>query len=177
MIALGADVGSGLTGLTVLDGRRYIYRVSVEPDGVTDVLRGILQDFAIKRVGIETMSQVFEHGKGAKDPKVRRAIENALIASRDVAGKIRGIVEVLYPSILVCGDQAHKIRKVVIGRMPRAPKDVDARTHRDRVVAAFVHRCILGWPDGKGDNNHNRDAAVAALWVQGGVNGPMGSTR
>lgn len=167
MIALGGDVGSSATGLTVLDGRTFLYRISVTPDEVTDALRDILGRFDVKRVGIETMSQVFEYGKGAKDPAARRSIEKHLLASRDVAGKMRGVVEVLRPGILIAGEQAHKIRKAVIGRMPRAPKGVDARTHRDRIVGAFVRRFVLGWPAGKGDNDHNRDAAVAAVWVQG----------
>ncbi len=175
MIALGGDAGSGLSGLTVLDGRIFLYRAAVPPDEVTDALRFILDRFVIERAGIETMSQVFEYGKGAKDPKVRRSIEKALLASRDVAGKMRGVIEVLRPDVVICGEQAHVIRKAVIGRMPRAPKNVDARTHRDRIVGTFVRRFVIGWPAGKGDNDHNRDAAVAAVWVQGGVSGPARS--
>lgn len=169
MIALGADVGSADTGLTVLDGRRYLYRVAVDPDGVTTALRDILGRFRVERVGIETMSQVFEYGERAKEPAARRAIEKALLASRDVAGKIRGFIEALYPDVEVRGEQVHKIRMAIIGRMPRAPKGVSARTHRDRIVAEFVRRVVIGWPAGTGDNDHNRDGAIAALWVQGGI--------
>jgi hypothetical protein len=166
VISLGADVGSGMTGLTVLSDRKFLSRIAVEPESVADVVSDILHTYQIQVVGIETMSQVFEHGTGANDPAKRRSLEKALLASRDVAGEIRGVVKTLRPNVLIYGEQAHVIRKAVIGRMSRAPRGVTPRTHRDRIVAAFVRRFVIGWPSGSGDNDHCRDGAVTALWAQ-----------
>ncbi len=129
MIALGGDVGSGMTGLTVLDGRVFLYRDAVPPDEVIDALRFILDRFMVERVGIETMSQVFEYGKGAKDPKIRRSIEKALLASRDVAGKLRGVIEVLRPDVLVRGEQAHIIQSE-LSKLMEDVQRLDARAQQ-----------------------------------------------
>jgi hypothetical protein len=142
--------------------------MTVSPEETSAAVAGLLREHPdLAAVGIETPSQVFEHGEAAKSPATRRSIEKSLLASRDVAGVIRGTVQALRPGTLPIFDgQAHEVRKAVIGRMPRAPKGTPARTHRDRIVATFVRQVVRGWPAGIGDNDHNRDAAVAALWAE-----------
>ena len=158
MIVLGCDVGAR-TGLVVLNHgplASCLYRATVTPGEVSLALREILDRWPVDLVGIETPSQVFAHGRAGESMGARIGIERALLAGRDVAGVIRGTVEALKPGTPVFDGQAHECRKIV-GKMKRGTQD--------RCVAAFVYRTVAVWPKGKGDNDHNRDAAVAALWA------------
>ena len=158
MIVLGADVGAR-TGLVVLDigpAVSCLRRITVAPADVCRVLRESLDCWPVGLVGIETPSQVFAHGRAGESMGARIGIERALLAARDVAGVIRGTVEALKPGTPVLDGQAHECRKIV-GKMKRGTQD--------KCVAAFVYRTVAVWPKGKGDNDHNRDAAVAALWA------------
>ena len=158
MIVLGCDVGAR-TGLVVLNHgplASCLYRVTVTPGEVSLAVREILDRWAIALVGIETPSQVFAHGRAGESMGARIGIERALLAARDVAGVIRGTVEALKPGTPVFDGQAHECRKIV-GKMKRG--------HADQCVKAFVTAAVRDWLPGKGDNDHNRDAAVAALWA------------
>jgi hypothetical protein len=157
-VVLGCDVGAH-TGLAVLNVGPFVsclHRVTVTPGEVTLTLREILGQWPINVVGIETPSQVFAHGRAKGDMGARIGIERALLAARDVAGVIRGTIEALKPGTPVYDGQAHEVRKIV-GKMKRGSQD--------KCVAAFVRASVRDWPKGKGDNDHNRDAAVAALWA------------
>lgn len=158
MIVLGCDVGAH-TGLAVLDVgplASCLYRLTASPGEVSLALREILGQWPIEVVGIETPSQVFAHGRGKESMGARIGIERALLAARDVAGVIRGTVEALKPGTPVYDGQAHECRKIV-GKMKRGTQD--------KAVRAFVYRTVAVWMNGKGDNDHNRDAAVAAMWA------------
>lgn len=157
MIALGVDTGAS-TGLTVIDCRAMscLYRLTATPAEVPLALREILARWPIGVVGIETPSEVFTHGRGKESMGARIGIERALLAARDVAGVVRGTVIALSPSTPIHDGQAHECRKIV-GRMKRGKQDAFVKT--------FVHGAIPDWARGKGDNDHNRDAAVAALWA------------
>lgn len=157
MISLGCDVGTR-TGLAVIDvpKRSCLYRAVVSPGEVPLAVREVLGRWPVDIVGIETPSQVFTHGRAKGDMGARIGIERALLVARDVAGVIRGVVTVLRPEVPIVDGQAHEVRKIV-GKIRRGTAD--------KAVRAFVHGALPDWPPGKGDNDHARDAAVAALWA------------
>lgn len=159
MIVLGGDVGKD-TGLAVLDiGARVscLHRETAEYGTVGEAVRDILAQYAVEIVGIETPSQVFQFGRGSKDMGTRRSIERALLSARDVSGVIRGTVQALAPSVRIFDGQAHEVRRAVCGKLPKH--------HIDRFIAAVVHAVVADWAPGNGDNDHNRDAAIVALWA------------
>lgn len=167
MIVLGVDPGAK-TGLVVLDcsGVRpdVKQRVAADGDDLAGAVRLLCGWFSPDVLAIELPSQVFAHGRGAKSMGARVGIERSLLAARDVAGVIKGIVGTLCPAVRVFEEQAHNVRRAVLGRIPRAPKGTDARVWIDGIVRRRVPLLVTGWKTGAGDNDHNRDAAVAALW-------------
>ena len=166
-MVLGVDPGAK-TGLVVLDclGPRpgVAHRIAVGSDDLANAVRLLCSTFSPDVLAIELPSQVFAHGRGAKSMGARVGIERSLLAARDVAGVIKGIVGTLCPAVRVFEEQAHNVRRAVLGRIPRAPKGTDARVWIDGIVRRRVPLLVTGWETGAGDNDHNRDAAVAALW-------------
>ena len=167
MRVLGVDPGAK-TGLVILDTEgqlpRVLSRGAATADGLAEMVRILCRDFPPDVLAIELPSQVFAHGRGAKSMGARVGIERSLLAARDVAGVIKGIVGTLCPAVRVFEEQAHNVRRAVLGRIPRAPKGTDARVWIDGIVRRRVPLLVTGWETGAGDNDHNRDAAVAALW-------------
>jgi len=166
-VILGVDPGAK-TGLVVLGTISrlpfVLFRGAATADGLAEMVRGICRDFPPDVLAIELPSQVFAHGRGASSMGARVGIERSLLAARDVAGVIKGIVSTLCPDVRVFEEQAHNVRRAVLGRIPRAPKGTDARVWIDGIVRRRVPLLVTGWMPGHGDNDHNRDAAVAALW-------------
>lgn len=160
MLALGIDVGAK-NGVVLLDVSaprpRYIDSCTVEDDlaGVLDVRFFGLH--AIARVGIETPSQVFTHGRAKGDMGARIGIERALLVARGAAGEARAVAKLRAPGIPIHEAQAHEVRRAVLGKLPRRREDID------RLVARMVPTLIADWPTRS--NDHVRDAAVAALYA------------
>lgn len=156
MIVLGCDVGKA-TGICLLDMSaarpRYIVSLAVEHD-LARVLDARFAEHTIAAVGIETPTQVFEHGRARKSKGARIGIERALLVATPMVGVVRAVAQ-LKSTATVYEGQAHECRKAVIGRLPK--KSVDA------AVKAFVLRTIVGWP--ARSNDHERDAAVVALFA------------
>lgn len=156
MIVLGCDVGAK-TGLAILDCSgprpRHVASCSVAAD-LVGVLDALLDGLNVTVVGIETPTQVFEHGRARLSKGARIGIERALLAATPMVGVVRAVVQ-LKSAAAVYEGQAHECRKAVIGRLPKA--GVDA------AVKAFVLRVVEGWP--ARSNDHERDAAVAALFA------------
>lgn len=106
-------------------------------------------------VGIENPTQVFAHGRAEGDMGARIGIERSLLVAREAAGIIKAVVALRAAHARVYEGQAHECRGAVIGRLPRENKDA--------AIKAFVLRAVEGWP--AQSNDHERDAAVAALFA------------
>lgn len=163
MTTLGVDPGKR-TGLVILDAGRLRERVDVDADGLHLAVRRLCAVWWPDVLAIELPSQVFAFGRGKVNMGVRIGIERALLVARGIAGEVKGIVRTFHPGVRVFEDQAHNVRKAVLGRIPRAPKGTDARTWLDGIIRARVPLLVADWTKGAGDNDHNRDAAIAALW-------------
>jgi hypothetical protein len=157
VIVLGVDVGK-TSGVCLLDCSgskpRLLDRCDVEDDlaGVLDVRFFGLHTIDV--VGIETPTQVFEHGRAKKSPGARRGIEKALLAATPMVGVVRTVARLRAPSAVIYEGQAHEVRRAILGRLPK--------DHLDRFIGAMVPRLIDGWPERS--NDHVRDAAVVALY-------------
>jgi hypothetical protein len=158
MIVLGCDVGK-TTGLALLDcdgpRPRLLTLAAVEGAELCRTLQSLFALHTIAAVGIETPTQVFAHGRGSKNQGARIGIERALLVARDAAGVCRATAAICGPLATVYDGQAHQVRRAVLGPLPR--------DHIDRFVASRVPLLIDVWP--KASNDHQRDAAVAALWA------------
>jgi len=167
MIIMGCDPGS-VTGLVVLDCHPthtdVLYRYAADEDVLSSMVRTLCDKVMIEVLAIELPSQVFTHGRGRESMAARVGIERALLGARGAAGIVRGMVEALHPTVRVFTAQAHEVRCAVFGRIPRAPKGKDARTWIDGIIRARLPQVLPAWEKGAGDNDHNRDAAVAAIW-------------
>lgn len=161
MLVFGADTGKA-TGACLLDcsGQRprLVDKCAVEEDlvGVLDV-RFFTGPHVISVVGIETPSQVFTHGRAKGDMGARIGIERALLVAREATGVVKTVAALRAPSAVIHEGQAHEVRRAVLGALPKKREDID------RYVAQMVPRLIDGWP--ARSNDHERDAAVAALWA------------
>jgi hypothetical protein len=159
VIVLGCDVGKA-TGLCLLDcaGARPRYISAGAPSaGLSRVLRDILHGHAVGTIGIETPTEVFEHGRAKIDPGVRKGIERNLLIATRATGAICAVADLFAAEVPICEGQAHEVRRAVLGKLPRKREDIDA------FVRDMVPRLIDGWP--ARSNDHERDAAVAALWA------------
>lgn len=159
MKALGIDIGAHC-GVALLDASGRQPRL-LDACAVTDDLIGVLEvrffgQHTIDAVGIETPTQVFEHGRAKKSPAARRGIEKALLASTPQVGEVRAVAR-LRSQAEVFEGQAHEVRRAVLGKLPRS------RTEIDRLVRVSVPLLVQSWP--RASNDHVRDAAVAALWA------------
>lgn len=170
MIAIGTDVGKR-TGLAVLDfsGARPRHLVSgaLQLDNV-DALQSLQDDFFADHdpiaVGIETPTQVFEHGRASKSKGARIGIERNLLIATRAAGVVWTIA--MQRHLSVFEEQAHAVRKAVFGHVPR--------TGIDAFISEMIPRFIDGWP--KRSNDHERDAAVVALFAANRMR-PFGRAR
>lgn len=158
MIALGVDVGKR-TGIALLDCAfprpRRILSEAVDGEALAGRLAVLLADHDVAIVGIETPTQVFAHGRAREGMDARIGIERALLAAAPMIGVVRAVVELQRPAATVHEAQAHAVRRAVIGRLPRAGVD--------RHIANLLPHLVDGWPIRS--NDHERDAAVVALWV------------
>lgn len=158
MITLGVDVGKR-TGLCLLDCAspvpRRILSEAVDGEALAGRVAVLLADYRVGLVGIETPSQVFAHGRAREGMGARIGIERGLLVARDAAGVVKGVVAVRAPEAIIREAQAHEVRKAVLGKLPRAGVD--------RHIAKMLPYLVGGWP--VRSNDHERDAAVAALWA------------
>lgn len=156
MIVLGADVGKA-TGLALLDCSgarpRFLDSAVIRDDLVGALSLRFFGAHVVDLVGIETPSQVFEHGRAAENEGARRSIERALLVARDAAGQVRAIAGMR--GVEVHDGQAHHVRRAVLGKLPRE--------HLDRFIAGRLPLLVEGWP--ATSNTHQRDAAIVALWA------------
>jgi hypothetical protein len=158
MLILGVDCGK-TTGLVLLDCWAPKPRL-IEKCAVDDDLTGVLDarffgKWTIDTIGVETPTQVFEHGRAKKGPAARRGIEKALLAATPMVGVVRAVAQLRAPTAVIHEAQAHEIRRAVLGKVPK--KGID------RFIAEMVPHLIDGWP--VRSNDHERDAAVAALYA------------
>jgi hypothetical protein len=158
MIVLGSDVGK-TTGLVLLDCWAPKPRL-IEKCAVDDDLTGVLDarffgKWTIDTIGVETPSQVFAHGRAKGDMGARIGIERALLVAREQAGVVKAVAALRAPAAIIHEAQAHEIRRAVLGKVPK--------TGIDRFIAEMIPHLIDGWP--VRSNDHERDAAVAALYA------------
>jgi hypothetical protein len=159
MIVLGADVGKA-TGLCLLDcsGQRprYISAGDISAS-LPRVLRDIFHEHAVAIIGIESPKQVFAHGRASESEGARVGIERNLLISTRATGAICAVAALFAAEVPIFEGEAHEVRRAVLGALPKKREDID------RLVGVMVPRLIDGWP--ARSNDHERDAAVAALWA------------
>lgn len=159
MIVLGIDVGKK-SGVCVLDmsgaRARYISADAIQDD-LSRVLQGIFHEHAVSVIGIESPTEVFEHGRARLDKGVRIGIERALLIATRATGVVQAVAELFAAEVPIHEGEAHEVRRAILGNLPSQREDID------RYVGVMVPRIIDGWPDRS--NDHERDAAVAALWA------------
>ncbi len=167
MMVLGCDPGA-TTGLVVLDCSLPTpiveTRIAVQGEELAERLRELCVLFVPDVLAIELPSQVFTHGRAREGMGTRVSIEQAVIAARGTAGRVRGVVETLCNGVRVFEAEAHEVRRAVLGAIPRAPRGTDPRQWIDDIVRQRVPLLVTGWKKGAGDNDHNRDACVVGLW-------------
>jgi hypothetical protein len=158
VIVLGCDVGK-TTGLALLDcgtpKPRYLDAVAVHHD-LTRVLRdGVFCEHVVSVIGIETPSQVFEHGRAKLGKGIRIGIERNLLIATRATGIVEAVAALYAPDAQIQEGEAHEVRRAVLGKLPR--EGIDA------YVRAMVPHLVDGWP--VRSNDHERDAAIVALYA------------
>ena len=167
MIVLGHDPPTGVTAIRVgALGVEFAGTWNIDVTSVAAV-RAILDSLGepVALLGVEQPEGVYRFGKDVnqhdaqKAMKARVAITRDLMVTRGRGERFAAIVETVCPGVRVFYATADKIRRAVLSPLPHPA----TKTALDRHVAAMVPRLIRGWPERS--NDHNRDAAVAALWA------------
>lgn len=164
----GIDIGHH-NGLTIIaDGPRprCLFRCKLAGEELYAGALAAFQTLSVKLVVIERSVEVLTHGRARKGMPERVSIERAIINSAPFVGHAQLAAQHAGATVLLT--TATDTRKV-LGRIPSAPVGLSGKRMRydkwiDKVIASRARLLVDGWEDGAGDNEHCRDALIAALW-------------
>jgi len=155
VIVLGCDVPQGVALLDCSGARPYVLDLATVDDDLAGVLDvRFFGRHTIDVIGIETPTQIFEHGRARLSKGARIGIERALLAATPMVGIVRAVARLRAPDAVIHEGQAHEVRKV-LGRLPK--DDIDGAIRR------ALPMLVNGLP--ARTNSHVRDAIVVALWA------------
>lgn len=164
----GIDIGHH-NGLTIIAGGprpRCLFRCKLAGEELYAGALAAFQALSVKLVVIERSVEVLTHGRARKGMSERVSIERAIINSAPFVGHAQLAAQHAGATVLLA--TATQTRKI-LGRIPSAPVRPNGERMRrdkwiDKVIAQRVPALVDGWEPGSGDNEHCRDALVAALW-------------
>lgn len=162
------DIGqhNGLVVVSEGPRPRCLWRETLSGEDLYTHALAAFGALSVKLVVIERSVEVLQHGRARKGMAERVSIERALINSAPFVGHAQLAAQHAGATVLLT--EASKTRKI-LGRIPRAPIGRTGKRMRrdqwiDKFIAQRVPHLVEGWDPGAGDNEHNRDALIAALW-------------
>lgn len=162
------DIGQHNGVVVIEEGPRprCLHRMKLTGEELYAGALAAFMSLGVKLVVIERSVEVLRHGRARKGMKERISIERAIINSAPFVGYAQLAAQHAGATVLLT--EASQTRKI-LGRIPRAPVGPSGKRMRqdkwiDKVIGQRAPALVDGWEPGAGDNEHCRDALVAALW-------------